>query len=78
MGDIDIYSQISNMKDVDYKNTLALVSLIEILIDKGVIDRHELAQKAREIDNCEQPMKTPGNCGGFSPPNYRSCPGTHA
>lgn len=38
MGDIDIYAQLSDMKMIDYKNTLAIVSLIEVLKEKGIID----------------------------------------
>ncbi len=51
MGNIDIYAQMSDMKVIDYKNTLALVSLIEVLIEKGVIERNDVALKAQEIDN---------------------------
>jgi hypothetical protein len=51
MGNIDIYAQISDMKVIDYKNTLALVSLIEVLIEKGIIERNDVALKAQEIDN---------------------------
>ncbi|MCR4431244.1 MAG: hypothetical protein NUV45_09535 [Tepidanaerobacteraceae bacterium] len=51
MGNINIIAEISDMKIVDYKNTLALASLIEVLIEKGIIDKHDVALKARELDN---------------------------
>jgi len=47
---IDIIATLSDMKMVDYKNTLALVSLIEVLIEKGIIDKKEIALKAQELD----------------------------
>ena len=34
MGKIDILAELSDMKIIDYKNTLAIVSLIEILTEK--------------------------------------------
>ena len=50
MGNIDIIAQLSDMKIVDYKNTLAIVSLIEVLIEKGLIDEMEVALKAEAIE----------------------------
>jgi len=58
MGDIDILAQISDMKIVDYRNTLALASLIEVLTEKGVIGKNDVALKARELDSiCETDLK---------------------
>lgn len=51
MSDVDILYQISNLKEIDYKNTLALTSLIEILIEKGIITRKELICKSKELDS---------------------------
>jgi len=50
MGKIDIFSQLSDMKMVDYKNTLAIVSLIEVLKEKGIIGENDVSLKARELD----------------------------
>lgn len=50
MGEIDIIATISDMKMVDYKNTLALASLIEVLIEKGVIGRNDVALKAQQLE----------------------------
>ena len=33
-GEIDVFAELSDMKMVDYKNTLAIVSLIEVLTEK--------------------------------------------
>lgn len=51
MNSIDIVAQIGEMKDTDYRNTLAIASLIEVLIEKGIIDRNDIAIKARQIDS---------------------------
>lgn len=43
-------AEIADMKDVDYRNTLALCSLIELLCERGLIRREDLAAKARHLD----------------------------
>lgn len=50
MGTIDIFAQLSDMKIVDYKNTLAIVSLIEVLTEKGIIGRNDIALKAKDLE----------------------------
>ena len=51
MCDIDVYAQIGDLKEVDYRNTLAIATMIEILLSKGLIDRMEFAQMAQKLDN---------------------------
>lgn len=50
MNDIDIASQLGDMKEIDYRNTLAIASIIELLIDKGILERNEIARKAKLLD----------------------------
>jgi hypothetical protein len=50
MCDVDILYQIANLKETDYKNTLILTSLVELLIEKRVITRKELIDKAAYLD----------------------------
>jgi len=50
MNNLEILGQIADLKDTDYKNTLALSVLIELLIEKGVFTRQEFALKARELE----------------------------
>ncbi|MDF2548118.1 MAG: hypothetical protein K0R93_3016 [Anaerosolibacter sp.] len=50
MCDIDIYAQLGDLKEVDYRNTLAIATLIEILHEKGLITRREFSQKAQQLD----------------------------
>lgn len=50
MTKLDIVGQIADMKELDYKNTLAIASIIEVLIDKGVINRNDIAHKALQLE----------------------------
>ncbi|MFT9494244.1 hypothetical protein [Anaerosolibacter sp.] len=50
MCDIDIYAQLGDLKEVDYRNTLAIATLIEILHEKGLVTRREFSQKAQQLD----------------------------
>lgn len=51
MGNIDLIALLGDLKDVDYKNTLAIASIIEVLIEKGIIEKHDIAIKARELES---------------------------
>ncbi|HAZ38046.1 MAG TPA: hypothetical protein DDX02_06400 [Clostridiaceae bacterium] len=51
MSEIDILYQISNLKEIDYKNTLAITGIIEILIEKNIITRSEFIKKINELDS---------------------------
>lgn len=50
MDKLEIYNHILNIKETEYKNTLVIASIIEILIDKGIINRFDIGSKARELD----------------------------
>lgn len=51
MNKLDIISQMADLKEIDYKNTLAITSLIELLIEKGILDRYEIAEKAQLLED---------------------------
>lgn len=51
MTKLDVISQIADLKEVDYRNTLAITSIIELLIDKGILQRNEIASKAYDLEN---------------------------
>jgi hypothetical protein len=51
MSEVDVLYQIANLKEIDYKNTLVLSSIVELLIEKQVITRKELLDKAAQLDN---------------------------
>lgn len=48
--DVDMVAQLSDLKEVDYKNTLLLSTLIELLVEKGIVTRKEIVQKANELE----------------------------
>lgn len=50
LNSINVIGQIADLKDTDYKNTLAITVLIDLLIDKKIFTREEFARKARELD----------------------------
>jgi len=50
MREIDIIGEIADLKDIDYKNTLAIVSIIELLIEKKIITRNDIKKKAQFLD----------------------------
>lgn len=50
MNVLDMAGQIASLKDVDYKNTMAIAVLLELLIDKGLFTRQEFAQKSQELE----------------------------
>lgn len=50
MNKIDFYGQIADIKETEYKNTLAIASIIEVLIEKGLINKNDIALKAKQLD----------------------------
>ncbi len=51
MDDLDILAKIGDMKEIDYRNTLAIASIIEVLVEKGIIERKDIMRKSRQLDN---------------------------
>ncbi len=48
---LDIAGQLADLKDVDYRNTLAIAALIELLIEKGLFTRQEFMKKSLEMES---------------------------
>ncbi|MDI6618484.1 MAG: hypothetical protein QME45_07375 [Clostridiales bacterium] len=51
MNNIDIISELADLKEIDYKNTLAIVSIIELLIEKKIITRTDISKKSQFLDS---------------------------
>lgn len=51
MSDVDILYQISKIKNVEYKNTLFITGLIDLLVEKGLITMGELAECVKSADH---------------------------
>ncbi len=49
-NEINVISQLADLKDTDYKNTLAITTLIELFIEKGLFTREEFAHQAQLLE----------------------------
>jgi len=54
MNPIDMIAQIADLKEVDYKNTLAIATLLELLFEKGIITKQEFSQKAHDLETATE------------------------
>jgi hypothetical protein len=52
---IDIIGKLADLKDLHYQNTLAISSVIELLIDKGLLTAEEIRAKAAQLDEASIP-----------------------
>jgi len=50
MNQITIIGQLADLKDTDYKNTLAISVLVELLIEKGLFTREDFTHKAWDLE----------------------------
>ncbi|CUH94406.1 hypothetical protein P22_0472 [Propionispora sp. 2/2-37] len=50
MKNLDMMAQLADLKDTDYKNTLAISVLLELLVEKNILSRQDFAKKARELE----------------------------
>lgn len=50
MEQVEMVAQLGDIKDYLYRTTLGLTSLIEVLIEQGVITREQLLSKANELE----------------------------
>lgn len=49
-SDIDLVGQLADMKEDQYRLTLALSTLMELLVEKGLITQEDISQKANDLD----------------------------
>lgn len=50
MRELELFAQLADLKEIDYRNTLAISALIELLVEKGIITRNEFTRKAIALD----------------------------
>ncbi len=48
--DINIIGQIADLKEIDYKNTLAITALVELLIQSGLFTRDDFNQQLQHLE----------------------------
>ncbi|WP_134702343.1 hypothetical protein [Ammoniphilus sp. YIM 78166] len=49
-NEVEVIAQIADLKEVDYKNTLVITALVELLVEKGVLSRQEILSKAQQLE----------------------------
>ena len=47
--DTEFASELLDLRNIDYRNTLAITGLIEVLLEKSLITKEELSQKVRSL-----------------------------
>jgi hypothetical protein len=57
---IEIIAGLADMKEADYKQTLAISTLIELFIEKGLFTRQEFGAKAAALDQAALKEATRG------------------
>ena len=50
LNSLAVFSQIADLNETDYKTTLAITALIELLIHKNVITPQELSRIATDLE----------------------------
>ncbi|WP_223070467.1 nitrile hydratase subunit beta [Paenibacillus caui] len=50
MNDVNMLAKLADLKDGHYHNLLMLSALIELLIEKGILTREELEERAVRLD----------------------------
>ncbi|AJS60661.1 hypothetical protein [Paenibacillus sp. IHBB 10380] len=50
MDMVSMIAKLADLKDEHYRNTLAISTMLELLVDKGVFTREEMEKKAAELD----------------------------
>ena len=51
LNSLAVFSQIADLKETDYKTTLAITALIELLINKNIITPQELRSTATDLEH---------------------------
>lgn len=59
MNEINVIAKLADLKESHYQNLLTLSVLIELLIDKGILNREELQEKALSLDGFINPPPYP-------------------
>lgn len=50
LQEMNIAAQLADMKEVDYHNTLLISTLVELLVEKQIVNRDEILSVMRELD----------------------------
>ncbi|WP_055106400.1 hypothetical protein [Paenibacillus ihumii] len=53
MNEVNILAKLADLKEDQYRQLLALGAMMELLVEKGVLSREEIAQKTSELDHAK-------------------------
>ena len=51
MEEVGLAAKLADLKEEHYRNTLALSTIIELLIEKNILTREEVEKKAADLDS---------------------------
>ncbi|ERM16858.1 hypothetical protein [Brevibacillus laterosporus] len=51
LDQLDILAKLSDLRNVDYHNTLVLHAIIELLTEKGLLNHEEVTAKVQQLDS---------------------------
>ncbi|MGB9680169.1 MAG: hypothetical protein ACPL3A_09325 [Thermoanaerobacteraceae bacterium] len=54
MNSLEYLIEFAEIKNIEYKNTLAILSIIDLLIEKNIITKKELVNKSEQIKKNSQ------------------------
>lgn len=55
MQELNLIGKLADLKEEHYRNTLLVTALMDLLIEKGLLDRGELEMRMTEIDRIMTP-----------------------
>ena len=58
-SEVALGARMADMQEVEYRNTLAIASLIELLIEQGLVDPEQIRRKSLELDQASIAGATP-------------------
>jgi hypothetical protein len=50
LDEINLIAQIADLKEVNYKNTLVITTLVELLVEKGLMTRSDIITKVKDLE----------------------------
>lgn len=49
-SEVDLFGKLADLKQDHYRLTLAVTTLMELLVEKGILQQEEISKKAAELD----------------------------
>lgn len=59
MKQVDMIAKLADLQEQNYRTTLALTAVLELLTEKGILTEQEIRAKAAELDALRPPEANP-------------------